>query len=195
MTATHTILLDEKSTVSRRNQRNFAPAFSMIEVMIVIIIIAGLSALSVMAVKGMWQQSAIDHTRIILAGAMAAATEYQAQTGLIIDHTAAISNTEGRIERFVEKVMNLDAAERILKSRGKDAFDEERLFDSWGRVVDYVAYVDHRDGYRSDDHLPERNNPYFASAGSDGKWGNEEYLSSDEQTEAKMDNIYSFDID
>ncbi len=85
-----------------------------------------------------------------------------------------------------------------------------QLHDAWDTPLRYAAKVSHDTSggaFRDDDYLPAHPNPFFASAGPDGEWGDAQMLrrmldgdgslSDDDLEDAKeaQDNIYSFDIE
>lgn len=80
------------------------------------------------------------------------------------------------------------------------------LLDGWGEPIVYVAYQQRGDDCAYDDFLRERPTGYFASAGGNRHWGEEQYaedlrdgdsLSGNNLTEGEraMDNLYSFDVE
>jgi len=86
-----------------------------------------------------------------------------------------------------------------------DGFIE--VVDAWGNPIAYARSVKHNDPSTSDDDfLPERNGPFFASAGKDQRWGMprvrgemtqaewDDYIKTDEY-KFTLDNLYDFDID
>lgn len=131
--------------------------------------------------------------------------------------SAVITDDDGlfyaSIERFVWAMLRNPTTEKMVKSidaRSYRDYDENgflEVTDAFGgsnrKKLLYLSYVDHDDNYTEDDILPERDKPYFASAGPDGLWGDwREYRKREEgdshnadlATEAE-DNLYSFELD
>ena len=116
------------------------------------------------------------------------------------------------IERFVWAAYKVPAIRGTIDSFG-DQFgdiDEDGFLDfvdPWGNPIAYASDVVH-DGYSpEDDFLPQHAEPFFASAGPDGLWGEprtrsqftteSDYNNYKDTNEYKfsVDNLYSFDLD
>ena len=158
--------------------------YTIVEMLMVGALIALLMGLVVGGAAKLKQNAMREQTRATLAGAMAALTEYQARTGRVVDHTQSKDNS--RIRYFVEKANQIDDVDKILRSLGKAVYDRDNMTikDAWGNEIDYLSFVDHDDRFGGDDIHPEFNQPFFASRGLDGAWGE----ANDRQAK---DNIYS----
>lgn len=143
------------------------------------------------------------------------------------------------IERFVwtlsqmtrtRELLLQSVGHKYLKDLDKDCFHE--IVDPWGRPVYYAAFVDYQDNIEMDDFLAERRawrwgddaehdyearpsdiakwQPFFVSAGPDGKFGSEFGGTVADAFEAqnvnrndanldgeddRADNLYSYDLD
>ncbi len=94
---------------------------------------------------------------------------------------------------------------QVVEANGVDNFLELR--DAWGNKLIYAAYVYRNEGAilgidpdgtnrPFDDFLPEHTEPFFASAGPDGEWGNSNELTgTPEEIRQSKDNIYSYQED
>lgn len=118
------------------------------------------------------------------------------------------------IERFVAETIQIPNIERIYQSFADSVLTDEEapdepghgfleVRDAWGNKLIYVDRVDHDDNQDTAyDFLPERDQPYFASAGDDGRWGDYRELLRRQRgdsydldlAEAASDNIYSFEL-
>lgn len=86
------------------------------------------------------------------------------------------SNANLFSERFVWAAYQLPATREALERLGEgmlvdldeDGFLEMR--DPWGNNIAYAVFSTHG-AFAEDDFLPQNLNPFFASAGPDGKWG------------------------
>ncbi|QDU33929.1 hypothetical protein KS4_19890 [Poriferisphaera corsica] len=119
-------------------------------------------------------------------------------------------------ERFVWQVLRMPETKDMVNNAAKHFLvdidvDEEtgdgflEIRDPWNQCVLYVFEPHQRNTEGINLYwLPNRSNPYFASAGPDGYWGIDpnspafESLSGDEKLLARKlssDNIYSFELD
>jgi len=127
-------------------------------------------------------------------------------TGVIDDISAPPAERvqQYSVERFLWAAWNHAATSSLIKSMesgtssiidiGDDGgpgngFLEMR--DAWGYRMIYVSMVSYDDAFLGDDFLPQWPQPYFASPGADGLWGNASVANS----EAAEDNLYSFQKD
>lgn len=128
------------------------------------------------------------------------------------------------IERFIWAAYQMPVIREGLPSLGAlfGDFDNDGLgdgflevVDPWGNPIAYASNVKHptpntltsTNNATDDDFLPLHNNPFFASAGKDQRWGRprvhgefsndpdwQTYKDSDDYR-FSVDNLYSFDID
>ncbi len=122
------------------------------------------------------------------------------------------------MNRFIWTVNQMPVIRNNLPSLGAALgdFDDDGfldVIDPWGNPVAFAVRVSHdnelqfvNDG-NDDDFLPAHDNPFFASAGKDQRWGrprvrgefaNDAAFDTYKQTDDykfSVDNLYSFDID
>lgn len=109
------------------------------------------------------------------------------------------------IERFVLKALQLESSGTMVRALQGDALIDSdgdgflEVVDGWGNKIEYAKYVDHEDADDSDNFLPQRGTrynpqPYFASAGGDGEFGDAESTPSPDGT-VRQDNLYSYSIE
>lgn len=186
--------------------------WNLIELMVVVSIITILLAILInTAVEG---KGPIEQTKVILRGLNAVATEYEVATTLKIDHltpatlaTSPVTNTPSSIHRFCFAVWKLDKTRLMMSSLGKDAVAPTlnnvaplQVNDAWGKAIRYYSgsgTTVHIEGGTSSTLLaagmPSSKDPYFASAGPDGKWGTVD-ANNVPNTDAR-DNLYSNSLD
>ncbi len=117
------------------------------------------------------------------------------------------------IERFIWAANQMPQIREKLDSLGAALDDSDNdgfldVVDPWGNPIAYAASVSHDPTKNpDDDFLPVHNNPFFASAGADLKWGlarkrgefaNDNDWLAFQETDAykdSLDNLYSFDLD
>ncbi len=237
-------------------------AFSTIELMVTIGIVAVVAALVIVTAAQIRTSAKDSQARAMLGGLNGISAEIEATTTKPVSHLAdglylwddlrAINNpdapgfSEGdfaRItgglapgegdgdsdkeqdakrtanllsERFVWAAYRIPTARDALLRLGSNALvdeDEDGFFeirDPWGHCIAYAAFSTHR-ADAIDDFLPSSTIPFFASAGSDGLWGEayteseivdggtpwsswSNYTGSDEYAHSR-DNLYSSDLD
>ncbi len=120
--------------------------------------------------------------------------------------TTGTGTIDDSIERFLYVVLRIDRTSYLLPKVDSDdedvLYDQDgdgflEMFDAFGTRIEYAESVLHGtdlngDDYGSDDFLPERKTPFFASAGSDADFGDAE---TDDPTKDPMrDNVYSYDL-
>jgi prepilin-type N-terminal cleavage/methylation domain-containing protein len=130
---------------------------------------------------------------------------------------ADMANANLYIERFIWAAYQMPVIRENLPSLGAafgdfdngglgDGFLE--VVDPWGNPIAYASRVEHLIGVNvEDDFLPIHDNPFFASAGKDQRWGrprvrgefaNESAWLAYKDTDDyrfSVDNLYSYDID
>ena len=117
------------------------------------------------------------------------------------------TDTGQSAERFVWAALQVESSAKIIRSVEKDALQDTGntagmldLLDGWGNPIRYAAFVSQTDTVTWDDNLPlrgteSRPDPFFASAGPDGKWGDASQGTNNAVPNADAaDNIYSFNL-
>jgi prepilin-type N-terminal cleavage/methylation domain-containing protein len=117
------------------------------------------------------------------------------------------------IKRFCWAATQVPTAKKTLQAIGTQKYFVPEiefmvLLDPWGKPLAYAAYVSYADtgAATADDFLPEQTAPFFASAGPDGKWGDDRALRKRRQgvnltpqekidATAAADNLYSFNLE
>jgi prepilin-type N-terminal cleavage/methylation domain-containing protein len=100
------------------------------------------------------------------------------------------------IERFVYKALKYDLSAKILKTLNhKQLIDSDgdgflEIRDGFDNMIEYAAYVSHKDNYKLDDFLPIHKRSFFGSSGIDGKWGDAKTTPNGDELK---DNLYSYD--
>ena len=125
--------------------------------------------------------------------------------------TTAEQNANLFVERFVWAAWQNATLRTALPSLGEDMFRDAdgdgflEVVDPWGNSFAYAMFVQHDDGNDTDDFLPQHSDPFFASAGPDGRWGTpkstgemspaqwDSYIQTDQYKET-LDNLYSYDL-
>lgn len=151
-----------------RPHRSRPAGFSLIEIMVTISIIAVVVGLAIVGYRQAQNMAKRSRTKIVLKQAVAAATEYQARTGQVInssdnvpfdwttpkEHNApnfsgssVINGVNADIERFVWACMQLEASKAILLTLG------DRLQDTDGN-----GFLEIVDGFNHPD-TPTFGNP------------------------------------
>ncbi len=171
-----------------------ARGFSLVEILVVVAIIILLVGIGV-AVSGAMQQRALaQQTKLALAELRAIASEYQTVTGSSFTYTSNTFNATdaASITKFTEAAYEVpscqpmfDRLHRDGMTSGAPASGGFRINDAWDNAVQYRSSSDGSVARKSDQ-------PFFASAGADGKWGDVNGSSQD-QADA-TDNIYSLDV-
>lgn len=209
----HLTAIDRKHTPRRA-------AFSMVELLVVIAILSLLAGMIIAA--GAKMRSAADGqlTRMTLERGLTLHAQLNIDLEQPVNHLSDISEPfdwskpkahnatdatgssriDGQyayIERFIWAAWNNPDTAQSLPSLGEALKDTDgngflELVDAWGRPLSYAAFVDHGDSYGQDDFLPAYPTAFFASAGEDGDFGNDE---TDPDSEVMEDNLYSFELD
>ena len=139
--------------------------------MIVLGIILLLAGILIGAGSKMVTQAKIKRTRSLLATLAAIATEYEVVTG----GSVAINSPVDSIEAFVDDAKVPPTTEQMLKALGSDAHTGTTVKDKWGVAVRYAPSNEHNSDeswYTTE--LRQHPRPFFASAGPDGEWGDEQ---------------------
>ena len=159
--------------------------------------------------------SSVEMTKVTLKIVKAAATEYEVQTGIMIDQndrrwevpqkrnapsaTPGSAIVDDSIERLVCALLEVEQSKKILQSLARDALRDTdgdgflEVVDDWGNKLVYDTHVSHSDADKSDDYLPERNgpDPFVVSAGYDQDFGN---AKTNPKDRIEDDNLYSFNL-
>jgi len=159
--------------------------FSIIELMVVVAIILILVGIGVVGISQFNAAAEQDVCREIMATALAAMTEYQAQTrGQIPGGDADTSG--GDVEEFVTDIKLFDDAETHLdKLASNGYYVGTTIVDPWGSALKYYTQnidADASGGPDNNANLKAYSKPFFVSAGPDGDFDTDE------------DNVYSFEI-
>ena len=183
-----------------------ASAFTLIEILVVVSIIAILLAV----VGGFWagaRDSAQTRVvRVSLSQLAGTATEYGVQTRQVVPYTGGYNNTDltmdfGSIQAFVTAVKDnarpaydmLQAVNESLRVDTNSDGELDRVIDNWGQFIRYYPGTEAGATDQTGIGLPLRKQPYFASAGPDMLWGS--ISGANEPNDAAADNLYSFEID
>lgn len=199
------------------------PAFTLVEILVVITIIAMLLAIVVTGGMVMMRKSKADNTRIMLHELAGIATDYQSRTGSFAyqaPNSYSSQNSSTSIHSFVKQLRaNAPASADLFKNINprfvvRDPTNN-KVFgfkDSWGHWIRYTYNTSNINppliGGPPAYGLPVRINgngkplPYFASAGVDGLWGRIDpstnkpsaSVTDPEGHPAAADNVYSFDL-
>ncbi len=171
-------------------------AFTLIEILVTISIIALLLGIGVAGMSALYGESDKSRTQVMLRQLQGVITEYSAQTrGTLPAHHNNIANVIGDI-----KANGGEATEMMLRSIDKQfwqggqyngaAGGNQRLNDAWGKEIEYVQA--NGTGDPAINQQPKRPQPYFASAGPDGEWGT--FSTTAVPDAAAKDNIFSFEM-
>ncbi|MBB6431472.1 prepilin-type N-terminal cleavage/methylation domain-containing protein [Algisphaera agarilytica] len=180
--------------------------FSLIEILVVISIIALLLALGAVGMSKMREQAQVEKIRVLLQQLAGVETEYRAQTnGKFPDDDSSNSSTAGvnnSIEWFVEQVEAQPITQEMIEKTVNRAFYSPTdggtpgtVVDAWGLEIEYRELSDGSATATSNGtnaQFPPYAQPFFASAGPDGLWGDHSVLADPD--DAAADNIYSFEL-
>jgi prepilin-type N-terminal cleavage/methylation domain-containing protein len=168
--------------------------WNLIELLVVISIISILLAILINAASE--GKGPIENTKVILRGAIAAATEYEVATSQKVSHTAGTGT--GTIGKFCFQLWKLEKTKNALLSLGKDAVTgavgntpPTAIMDGWGRPLQYFS----GEGTTTEAGMVKWKYPYLASAGPDGIWGTINATTNVRNTDGAADNIYSFELE
>ena len=182
---------------SRPRPDNSRGAFTLIEVLVVISIIALLLGIGVAGMSALYGEADKSRTQVMLRQLQGVITEYAAHTkGTLPAANNSIAVVVGDI-----KSNGGEAAELMLRSLDKQFWDggsysggtgNQAILDAWGKQIEYVA----ANGANGDtgNNMPKRPQPYFASAGKDGEWGSYTNGNIDAPNADAKDNLYSFEM-
>jgi len=176
-----------------RRSVNRQGGWNLIELLVVISIISILLAILINSAAESKGPEAI--TEITMKAAMAAATEYEVSTSVIVDHLSPATlpgppaiATPASMQRFLYRLWSLDRTRSMLFSLGKEQLvggttanppvAPTELRDGWGKAMRYYGGTGGKlaiEGGGVQDlavsGMPAFKGPYIASAGPDGMWG------------------------
>lgn len=175
----------------------FRPGFSLIEILVALSIIVLLVGFGVAAMSKFLAQSEVEKTRVLLQQLAGIEIEYRAQTnGRFPDDDPSNSTTtdvDNSIEWFIEQVEALpvtnEMAYKTLNTKFYTATDGAvpgTVVDSWGNPIEYLESSDGTGNF------PPYAQPFFASAGPDGVFGDGKDLANPDPD--AEDDMYSFDV-
>jgi len=182
---------------SRPRPDNFRGAFTLIEILVTISIIALLLSLGVAAISAMYGEADKSRTQVMLRQLQGVITEYAAHT------KGSLPAPNNDIAQVVDDIKDNggDAAEMMLRSIDKQFWDggsyngpddAQAILDAWDNEIEYVQADGTGDS--AINQQPKRPQPYFASSGKDGEWGSYTDGNIDEPDDDAKDNLFSFEM-
>jgi prepilin-type N-terminal cleavage/methylation domain-containing protein len=194
--------------------------FTLIEILVVVAILMILLGIGIAYGPGMLAPNEINQTRTTLKNLAAINEEHDLVAGKPVDAknineflvkaTGGLSQAQlGQEQPFAGMLGSFD--EKVLRRVDpKSTSSYWQVYDAWGNIIVYVLpktssywtqtiQIDNKGNPTLDlTTLPQKPFAYFASAGPDGKWGNDaelqKLLSTGSGSPAGAeDNIYSFD--
>ena len=172
-------------------------AFTLIEILVTISIIALLLGIGVAGMSALYGEADKSRTQVMLRQLQGVITEYAAHT----KGTLPAANND--IAAVVGDIKNNggEAAELMLRSIDKQFWNggsynggtgNQAILDAWGKEIEYVQANGTGDG--AINQQPRRPQSYFASAGRDGEWGSYTDGNIDAPNPAAKDNLFSFEM-
>lgn len=166
-------------------------------------VIALLISIGAVTAGRMLREARVEQNRAMMEGLLSANDEYKAvRQGPNISHTGPVANLSST-EQFVNACLQIKTCEAImlsaLNSGGPDAFartffdgngnGQNSVYDRWGTEIEYrqqnnqmgVGPVNEEGVAVSNADLPRSRDPFFASAGPDQIWGNDDDITTVEQ--------------
>jgi len=190
--------MTHRQTPTRRR-----PGFSLVELLVVIAIIMLLIGLGVVVMAAAYQRTQAQQTKMILQQCLNVLSEYRTQT------SSPPTGTDGNITTFVTAVKGVPACYQLMQNMGVAVFPDAGLlstaasppatnyiYDAWGKVR-LRYYYDPTNGISNSNALTLPTSPYkqpfFVSAGIDGKFGDNLSGETGATASNATDNLYSFD--
>ena len=180
--------------------------FSLIELVVTVALIAVLTG--ILTTFALMHGANMRRTQLILLSARGVAEEYYAKTDQPVEYVWAPGAKDiDSIEAFVKVARQLPEAEKMFGALGKEVYTNSNgntdsnnnplmeILDGWGRPVRYFEnnFNGSESGY--DPTIMTYPQPFFASRGKDGQWGD---ISKPEGTSERTmanDNVYSFNVE
>jgi len=184
---------------SRPRPDNFRGAFTLIEILVTISIIALLLSLGVAAISAMYGEADKSRTQVMLRQLQGVITEYAAHT------KGSLPAPNNDIAQVVDDIKDNggDAAEMMLRSIDKQFWDggsyngpddAQAILDAWDNQIVYFTKDGTNTAVSDTGTQPQRPQPYFASSGKDGEWGSYTDGNIDEPDDDAKDNLFSFEM-
>ena len=183
-----------------RRRGSSARGFSLVELLVVMSIILAILSLGVVGMVKYMSSGIESQTRVVLKQLSGTAAEYQGVTrGLTVPYTGGYpaGTPDDSIKAFFSGIQGaptaVEVSQRIaveFSGAGVGAAPSAAV-DGWGVPIRYYpgGGLD-----ATGKGMPQRDMPYFASAGEDGEWGTVN-AATGEPMGAARDNLYSFEVD
>jgi type II secretory pathway pseudopilin PulG len=197
-------------------------AFSLVELLVIIGVVVIVVGITLPFLAGTLDRGRTGQARAMLNGLAGALDEYEMRTGAVptVSHNENLGplgtvvvggDDDNTIGYFLHRTRNIPEVLNLIRASAgprnvfviPEDFDpvpspitinDMKVLDPWGNKIRYVHRVTRADkGNANAAHLPVHPNPFFASAGPDGRWG---AVAVDGTRDADAaDNIYSFEAD
>lgn len=173
--------------------------FSLIEVLVAISIIGLLVSIGAVVASRLSTEARREQTRAMMEGLLSANDQYKAVRQSSISHTGPTTGLSST-EQYVQACLQIKTCEDImlsaLNSSGADAFQRtyrngggnasNSIYDRWGTEIEYRQRNDQTGSGPANENgdmiansdLPLSRDPFFASAGPDQEWGNDDDITT-----------------